>query len=161
MPPSWSTYAVPKTSFSDQTIRSLQAPPAGQLDFWDAKLPGFGCRVSQAGTKTFVLKHKNRRVSIGRYPIITLADARAEAKRLLAESTLRKARPGLITYADAVKLFLEDKGLARRHSTVAAYKRRLNRLGFKGKLTDITHDEAARKVNSFKAQRKDSRNSKA
>jgi hypothetical protein len=62
---------VPKIAFSDAGLRSLPLPAAGQTDFWDTSFKGglFGCRVSQGGTKTFVLKHRNRRYTIGQYEV--------------------------------------------------------------------------------------------
>ena len=64
------------------------ASEKGTEDHWDNKLPGFGVRVSQGGSKTFVLKLDNSRRAIGRFPIISLSEARIEARRMLAESDL-------------------------------------------------------------------------
>src|SRR5438105_1236149 len=75
-------------SLTDVTIRSLATPAKGQRAYFDDGLPGFGIRVSQGGTRTFFVflgKGSSRnRHSIGRYGIITLAEARTEAKRLNA-----------------------------------------------------------------------------
>jgi hypothetical protein len=99
---------VPKITFSDVGLRNLSPPEQGQVAYWDDRLPAFGLRVSQGGSKTFILKRHNCRITIGRYGVITLADARAEARRMLAEFTLGKIRPQSITYPQAVKLFVED-----------------------------------------------------
>lgn len=72
-----------RTRLNDLTIRSLKTD-AIQADFWDATLPGFGVRVSRRGTKTFILKHKNKRYTLGRYPFVTLRNAREEARRRIA-----------------------------------------------------------------------------
>jgi len=144
---------VPKIALSDAGLRSLQPPPKGQTDYWDTsfKAGAFGCRVSQGGTKTFLIKRRNRRITIGQFPTISLADARSEAKRLLAELTLGKSHPHALAYDKAVALFVEDKARAKKPRTVADYKRLLGRLRFGGQLTDITHDEALRVLNRFKA----------
>ena len=84
---------MPKIAFSDTKLRSLPIPQTGQVDYWCNKLAGFGVRVSQGGSKTFVLNIHNSRRAIGRYPLISLSKARTEAKRLLAERTLGKVRP--------------------------------------------------------------------
>jgi integrase len=141
-----------KMSFSDVGLRSLSPPPKGQISYWDEKLPSFGFRVSQGGTKTFVLNRKNSLITIGRFPTITLSQARTEAKRLLAEFTLGKVRPQSITYAQAVTLFLEEKTKARRDSTVSAYKGLLNSITLIGQLTEITHEEVQRKLAKFKTE---------
>ena len=57
---------MPKTAISDPTLRALPVPQKGQADYWDAELPSFGVRVSQGGSKTFVLKPHNVRRAIGR-----------------------------------------------------------------------------------------------
>ena len=141
-----------KMSFSDVGLRSLSPPPKGQISYWDDKLPSFGFRVSQGGTKTFVLNRKNSLITIGRFPTISLSQARTEAKRLLAEFTLGKVRPQSITYTEAVKLFLEEKTKARRGSTVSAYKGLLNSITLTGQLTEITHEEVQRKLAKFKTE---------
>ena len=56
---------------TDLSIKVLQSPERGQKTYADDTLPGFGVRVSQGGTKTFVLVHgaTRQRETIGRYPI--------------------------------------------------------------------------------------------
>ena len=125
---------MPNIAFSDVGLRSIKPPLLGQLDYWDNKLPGFGLRVSQGGSKTFILKRRNRadRTSTAASGVLTLAEARAEAKRLLAEFTLGKLRPRAITYPEAVKQFIENKTRSRRASTAAGYEWLLNHFPFKG-----------------------------
>jgi Arm domain-containing DNA-binding protein len=71
---------------TDITLRALQAPATGVTVYFDDTLTGFGVRVSQAGTKSFVLTHGTRRQreTLGRVGIVSLQEARAEAKRRLA-----------------------------------------------------------------------------
>ena len=91
-----------------------------------------------------------RLTTIGRFPVISLSQARTEAKRLIAEKTLGKVRPQSIRYDVAVTLFLEDKARNRRPATVADYKKRLKRLNFKGPLADITHTDASQRLDRYK-----------
>jgi integrase len=138
-------------AFSDTALRAIPLLEKGQKTIWDPSLPCFGIRVSRA-SKTFVLKHRNRWITLGRFPApLTLSMARSEAKRQLAELTLGKVRPHSITYSQAITLYLEDKAKARRARTVRDYERLLNRLPFKGQLSDITHDEVARQLKKFTA----------
>lgn len=113
--------------------------------WWDTSFPAFGVRISPKGTKTFIVIHQARRTALGRYPIISLADARAEAKRLVAERTLGLTKPATITFSEAVTLFLTQ--YRRKPSTVKETTRLLNkhflpRLGNKPlgeiKLRDVT-----------------------
>jgi integrase len=138
-----------KVVLTDMGLRSLPPPVSGQISYWDSKLPSFGVRVSQGGSKTFVINRHNSLITIGRFPILSLAEARGEAKRLLAEFTLGRARPQSITYAQAVQLFLTEKARSKKPRTVNDYKRLLNRLPFKGRLSDITHADASRQLDKF------------
>src|SRR5438105_11602338 len=95
---------------TDISVRQLPLPSKGQRIYFDDALPSFGCRVSQGGTRTFVVQHGADRqlIKIGRYPIVTLSEARAEARLSLAERTLGRHRPKSIAWEDAVRRFLED-----------------------------------------------------
>ena len=94
---------------------------------WDA-LKGFGVRCSCGGAKSFiVLVGSGQRRAIGRYPIISLAEARAEAKRILAEKTLGKEKFPSIPLEDAVALFLADAEQRNKPRTVRDYTRLLHR----------------------------------
>lgn len=55
---------------TDLAIRNLKQPEKGQRDYRDDSIPGFICRVSQAGSKTFYLMHgaDRRRIALGKYP---------------------------------------------------------------------------------------------
>jgi len=70
------------------TERKLQALRAetDQQAFWDHNLPRFGVRVSLVGRKTFCIRYrvngKRRRMSLGQFPYIKLAEARDHAKEL-------------------------------------------------------------------------------
>lgn len=71
---------------NEKKISSIKATNKRQ-EYWDASLPAFGVRVTKAGQKTFFVmcrdKGKQRRITLGRYPIITLAEAREEARSKL------------------------------------------------------------------------------
>ena len=140
-----------KVTLSDVGLRNLPALERGQRSYWDAKFPTFGVRVSQGGSKTFVVNRGNSLITIGRFPILSLSDARTAAKRLLAEFTLGKTRPQSISYAEAVKQFLADKCKRRRARTVSDYERLLNRLRFTDPVANITHAEVARQLGRHEA----------
>lgn len=143
---------MPKILFSDAGVRSLSAPLSGSVDYWDTSLPGFGCRVSQGGTKTFLLKLNNSRRAIGRYPIITLSQARTEAKRLLAEKTLGKTRPMSISVKSAQKLFIEEKKPRRRWRTVRDFEYQFKRhYNLPGQVQDVQFSEMLRRLERIKS----------
>ena len=74
------------------------------MTIWDGALKHFGVRVSPGGTKSFVvLLGSGRRHAIGRYPTISLAEARMKAKQILAERTLGRFQQKSITWDAAVE----------------------------------------------------------
>ena len=112
---------------SDATIRAMQPPAKGYRILWDS-LPGFGCRISQAGTRAFVvLVASGRPATIGRYPPWTLAAARAEAKKRLAQKTLGKITPTRTAFDDARADFLKDCEKRNKPRTVRDYRRLLTK----------------------------------
>lgn len=112
---------------TDATIRSLAAPIRGQVTYTDDALAGFGVRVSQGGSKSFVLVHgpRRERITLGRYPIISLSQAREKAKVLLAEQTLGTASTSKIKFDEAKEAFLADCRRKNRPRTVKDYGRLL------------------------------------
>src|SRR5207248_1644721 len=95
----------------------------------DDALTGFGVRVSFGGTKSFVVTHGKlrRRETIGRVGVLSLADARAEAKRRLAEYTLGKQVLDSITWSAAVEEFLADGKPHLKERTLRGYRRFLEK----------------------------------
>jgi integrase len=82
-------------SLSDRTVAALSPPKSGQKFYTDGSIPGFGVRISQGGAKAFVLivGEERRRITIGRYPIVSLAQAREKAKTILAQRQLGLDKP--------------------------------------------------------------------
>lgn len=110
---------------SDVAIRAAK-PRAERFTLWDDAIKGFGVRVFPGGAKTFiVLIGPGRRQSIGRYPLLSLADARTAARRILAEKTLGKVRPTHHAYDDAQNAFLKECETRLRPLTVKLYRRHL------------------------------------
>jgi integrase len=73
---------------TDIVIKRLPAPERGNKVTYDEAVKGFGCRVTAAGTRAFVLTYrrkvdgKQRRITIGSFPDWSTTAAREEAKRL-------------------------------------------------------------------------------
>lgn len=146
---------MPTVALTDIAIKALQPPPSGQATFLDKNLAGFGVRVSQGGTKSFVLVYgeTRRRTTIGRYPQLSLAQARAEARRILAEQTLGiQDAPSSPKFTEALSQFLRASEAKNRLSTVAQYRRHLNRHFKFGRtpLADITTEELLKRINRLR-----------
>ena len=72
-----------------RTPSELEAPAKGNRVYYDDDVKGFGCRVTSAGARAFILnyrvKGRERRYTIGAYPDYTVTAARDVAKRLKQE----------------------------------------------------------------------------
>ena len=132
------------------SINGLRAPQKGEKIYPDATLAGFGVRVSEGGTKSFVLTHGKlrKRETIGRVGILGLKEARAEAKRRLAEYTLGKVDVPSVSWKVAVEQFLGQGGKRLKRRTLNDYERHLARHFRFGelKLTEITPSEIQRRI---------------
>lgn len=78
-------------ALTDISIRNLAAHPSERYEVFDAKIPGFAVRVFPSGVRSFVVfyrvKGRLRRLTLGRYPMVSLA----EARRLASEALNRVA----------------------------------------------------------------------
>lgn len=78
---------MPRLHLTDRAIRGLSTERI-QEDVYDTVLPSFGVRVGQRDKAFFVRyrsKGHNRRVTLGRYPRLSLAEARERARAILGE----------------------------------------------------------------------------
>jgi integrase len=84
---------MPLKKLTDTFVAAIK-PPAKpkQIEYRDALVRGFGLRVSYNGTRTWAVALrvpvagalKQTRITLGRYPAVSLADARAKAGEVLA-----------------------------------------------------------------------------
>lgn len=113
---------------TDLSVGKLLPPARGQITIWDSALPGFGLRISQGGTRSFVVMYGKRRKlrTLGRYPALTLQQARTAAKKLLAHITLGNLSDSATAFIEAREAFLAYQEKKNRHSTHRNYKRLLN-----------------------------------
>jgi integrase len=127
---------------TQQTVNKLvTGKPAAKI-LWDGgtgAVRGFGVRLTEAGTVTFVLDYyfrgKKRRYRIGRHPEYTADDARKEAMALkvditnghdpLAERHEWKSDPTLASLADS---WLKDAEGRKRESSLRDDRRMLTKI---------------------------------
>lgn len=115
-------------TLTEIVVRAAKKPERGQVTLWDGALKQFGVRISQGGAKSFiVLLGSGRRRTIGRYPTISLAQARACAKEILAEHTLGRHRLPSVSWDTARAAFLAECTQKNRPRTVEDYTRLLKR----------------------------------
>lgn len=146
-------------SLTDLQIKRLKAPETGQKTYYDSALPGFGVRVSQGGTKTFVVLYgkDRRRRSLGRYPDLSLSEARHLAKQAQVDITLDEQRPKRelpkVLFTTARSKFLADSESRNKPRTVDEYRRLLNRhFHFDCNIGDITRHDIASVIEALKAK---------
>jgi len=129
---------------TDLLIKKLKAPPSGQKTYYDDTMAGFGVRVSQGGSKSFVIVYgeKRRRKTLGRYPAMSLSKARIEAKKVqgavLSVVNVGDQLPD-IHFDDARDRFLADSKLRTKPKTFEEYDRLLRKhFSYNKQLAEIT-----------------------
>ena len=83
---------MPTLKLTDPVVRTLTSA-SPQTDYWDQLQQGLGMRVGRAGGRTWVVRYRTptgtrRRLKLGRYPTMSLAQARQAAKQVMAEVLL-------------------------------------------------------------------------
>src|SRR3954452_9321057 len=135
---------MPKTRLTSAAVERLRPPTMGQVEYYDTHLPAFGVRVSYSGTKAwFVMTRvegKLTRVTLGRYPALSLSAAREKAgavfenakaghdpRRMELEQKRREAKERSTTFGSVSALFME-RHVARhlRPTTAREYRRLLH-----------------------------------
>jgi len=70
-------------------VDSLPAPASGQVFVRDTELKGFALRITSNGVKSFIVEKringKVRRITLARYPVLTVEQARIEAQKQLGK----------------------------------------------------------------------------
>jgi integrase len=75
---------MPRMTMTDRSIKALQGRPGFSVDYFDARLPRFAMRITEKGNKSWIILYRHggrlRRMTLGPYPAVSLADARELAK---------------------------------------------------------------------------------
>jgi hypothetical protein len=75
-----------KKNLTDRTLKALKPAPTGtRYERWDAHTPGLGVRVTENGTKTFVL--------VARYPEVATRRGALSANTAPSRSRMLARRP--------------------------------------------------------------------
>ena len=107
--------------------------PSAQTDYFDETVSGLALRVSKHGVKTWTFIYttasgKRSRMTLGRYPTISLANARAlalEAREAAAAGLDPRHRADAMTVTGLVESYVEKHAAGLR--TADEIKRRLHR----------------------------------
>lgn len=151
-----------------RTVEAVESTK-GEIFLWDDELPGFGLRTKESGAKSFLVQYRNangrsRRLTLGRYGILTVEEGRKAAKLALAEVVKgadpaegRKLARGAMTIEELSReylakakagLILTRRGEAKSATTLYTDTGRINRhiIPLIGKRTvkDFTTTDARR-----------------
>ncbi len=118
---------MPKLKFTARGIEAIKPPERGQIDYWDAALPGFILRMSPSGRKTWCVSYRHegrrRRHTLGTYPSLGLADARDKASDALREvahgkdpAAEKKAQRRAETVGEVAEEYIEKHAKKKKRS---------------------------------------------
>lgn len=128
---------------SKSTVDKLPCPiissasKTNQKRYYDDFIKGFGVRVTSSGAKAFFLEKlihgKLRRITLGRYPELTVEQARKEAQKLLGKIAIgidpvaekKESKSKKITLLQVFNDYIAARN-SLKASTILDYKRVLN-----------------------------------
>lgn len=125
---------VAKMKLTDITIRNLPLPKQGQQVYWDK---GLGVRVSQGGTKSFVVKQSGKWLTLGKYPAMSLKMAREGHLRLKVSDAPQTLISSL---SEARRAYLSECEQKNSPATVKQYRHFLTQVDRK-KLVDVVRTD--------------------
>ena len=153
---------MPQAILSAAKLQHLKPPASGVVELWDSHARGLCLRVFASGRATWTFRYRPRdgggrkRIGLGEYPTIGLAEARRRADRLRGEvsggadpAAERRARREAVTIARLVARYMaEEIEPKRKPATVALYRKyfRLHVLPLIGvrRARDLTHGDVAK-----------------
>jgi integrase len=131
-----------------RTIDATKPDDGREVVVWDDELPGFGIRIKPSGAKSFLIQYRNRngrsrRITIGRYGVLTPEEGRKQARLALADvargedpADKRAADRSAMTVAELCREYLDraERGLivtrrkqAKKASTLYTDRGRVER----------------------------------
>jgi integrase len=82
---------------TSRLVETIPLPQGRRLEIWDQILPGFGVRVSKTGRKVWFcvvrVSGRNRRITLGSFPVLSLAAAREKAQACMKQAQLGELDP--------------------------------------------------------------------
>ena len=148
-----------KINFTKEALLGLPKPEAGtRAVYLDTKTTGLQVRVTNTGAKTFSVYRRIKggrpeRVTLGRFPVMTVEQARKLATRVNAEieeganpAEVKRAHKEEPTFGELFKEFGERHGKKKRswNTDESIYKNHLEKPLAKRKLAAITRETISR-----------------
>jgi integrase len=145
-------------NFTKAYLESLPLPVSGRVEYQDSKTPGLKIRVTSNNVKTFcVLKRVKGgpplRTTLGRYPAMSIEQARRQASVVLAEIAeggnpveVKRALKAELTFAELFALYFQRHALVHKKTgkeDEQRYTQYLQKPLGKKKISAITRDDIA------------------
>ena len=116
-----------KRILSAQSIRGLRPPTSGSVEYFDDSTPGLSLRITPKDTRTWSLFYRTngiqKRLTLGRYPAMGLADARElahDAQRTVAKggdpAADKRAARQAVTFKELAAEYIERHAKPRKKS---------------------------------------------
>ena len=110
---------MPRKRLTQESVRKLNPVPGTQVSYFDAGMPGLVLWLNPGGTKTwsalFYASGKPRYKKLGRYPVLSLAQARDAARKFLENPQKALSETEAGTFKDVsdnfMKRYVEANGL--------------------------------------------------
>lgn len=130
---------MPAKKLTHKFVKGLQAPDK-PIEYYDENETGLILRLSKAGTKTFAYRYRfsgeNRRFTIGKFPEVSLSDARAKVRELKvrindgidpqAVKKKLKYKPKELTFKELTDIFSKQHLQTLRERTRKEYQRHID-----------------------------------
>ncbi|MEX0719948.1 MAG: tyrosine-type recombinase/integrase [Balneolaceae bacterium] len=130
---------MPGKKLTHRFVKGLQ-PPKKPIEYYDENESGLILRLSETGSKTFAYRYRfsgeTRRFTIGKFPEVSLSDARAKIRELKvrindgidpqAEKKKRRYKPKELTFKELADIFSKQHLPTLAASTRKEYQRQID-----------------------------------
>ena len=102
---------MPRANLTAASVEKLKPPRFGQVEYYDRRMPGFGLRLSHRGSKSWFLMTRIEgrlvRLTLGKYPAISLGEAREHART--AGRVVSEGKDPRLIRAEAKRKYHEER----------------------------------------------------
>ncbi|EMX2133395.1 integrase family protein [Citrobacter werkmanii] len=121
--------------FTKTKLESLPPAERGQVEYGDTIVNGLRIRIGTSGVKSFCISRKRNgkfiRATLGRFPDLTIDNARAKALEMLGDVATTGRNPNVekrinekasVTLADALDAYIKNRGHRLKPTTEKQYR---------------------------------------
>ncbi|EGK0718805.1 integrase family protein [Salmonella enterica] len=121
--------------FTKTKLENLPPAERGQVEYGDTIVNGLRIRIGTSGVKSFCISRKRNgkfiRATLGRFPDLTVDNARAKALEMLGDVATTGRNPNVekrvnekasVTFADALDAYIKNRGHRLKPTTEKQYR---------------------------------------